>query len=344
VGKEAGKSVSKYQKYLGKKALWYFLTFFVLLALNFFLPRLIPGNPVDGITAQLASGISDTHTMKRIYEQFMRDFNLDKPAWEQFVLYIRNLLKGDLGTSFVLFPKPVAAIIAEALPWTLALQIPSLFVGWILGNLLGAITAYRKGIFRKALYPFSLFLNAIPYQVFAIIMLYFFSITLKWFPVGQGFSYALQPALTWRFISDILHHHFLPFMAVTLVLVGGQALGMRSMSIYELNSDYVLYSQLMGINERRISFYVFRNAMLPQISGLALAIGTLVAGSLITEIVFSYPGIGYYLFDAIRKSDYPTISGCTLLISVTVLAANFIIDILYGLLDPRVKAAQLEEA
>jgi peptide/nickel transport system permease protein len=335
--------MSKYQKYLGKKALWYLLTFFVLLALNFFLPRLMPGNPVDVITTQLSQGMTDTHAMRNIYEQFMRDFNLDKPIWQQFLLYIRNLLKGDLGTSFVLFPKPVAVIIAEALPWTLALQIPSLFVGWVLGNVLGAVTAYRKGVFSKALYPFSLFLHAIPYQVFAIILLFFFSVTLKWFPTGLGFSTTLQVAFTWRFIFDVLRHHFLPFMAVTLVLVGGQALGMRSMSIYELNSDYVLYSQLMGINERRISFYVFRNAMLPQISGLALAIGTMIAGSLITEIVFSYPGLGYHLFDAIRKTDYPTISGCTLLISITVLTANFIIDILYGLLDPRIKAAQLEE-
>jgi peptide/nickel transport system permease protein len=335
--------MSKYQKYLGKKALWYLLTFFVVLALNFFLPRLMPGNPVDVITAQMAQGIADTDTMKKVYDQFMQDFNLDKPIWEQFVLYIGNLLRGELGTSFVLFPKPVAAIIGEAVRWTLALQIPSLFVGWIVGNALGAVTAYRKGVFSKGLYPLSLFLNAIPYQAFAIILLYIFSATLKWFPTGQGFSTTLQPAFTWYFFFDLVKHHFLPFLSVTLVLVGGQALGMRSMSIYELNSDYVLYSQLMGINERRISFYVFRNAMLPQISGLALAIGTMVAGSLITEIVFSYPGLGYQLFEAIRKTDYPTLSGCTLLISVTVLVSNFVIDIFYGLLDPRIKTAQLEE-
>lgn len=337
-------ALSKYQKYLGKKMAWYLLTFFVLLALNFFLPRLMPGNPVDSIVAQmLTGGFSDTDTMRLMYDQFMHDFNLDKPIWQQFLLYIGNLARGNLGTSFVLFPKPVAAIMAESIPWTLALQIPSLIVGWILGNILGAVTAYRKGIFSKGWYPFSLFLNAIPYQAFALILLYFFAVILKWFPTGMGFSTTLQPALTLRFIIDVLHHHFLPFIAVSLVLVGGQALGMRSMSIYELNSDYVLYSQLMGINERRISFYVFRNAMLPQISGLALSIGTLVAGSLITEIVFSYPGLGLYLFDAIRRADYPTISGCTLLISVTVLVSNFVIDILYGLLDPRIKAAQLEE-
>lgn len=335
--------MSKYQKYLGKKAIWYIITFFVLLALNFFLPRLMPGNPVDVIVGSIGTSVGDTATMKRVYDGFMQEFNLDKPVWQQFLLYVGNLFKGDLGTSFVRYPRAVSSIIAEAIPWTLALQIPAIIIGWIVGNLLGAVAAYRKGIASKALYPFSLFLYSIPYQAFAIIMLYLFSVVLGWFPPGSAYSKTLMPALNWGFISDAIYHHFLPFISVTLVMIGGQALGMRSMSIYELNADYVLYSQLMGINEKRISRYVFRNAMLPQVSGLALSIGTMVAGSLITEIVFNYPGLGFWLFSAIRQVDYPLISGCTLIISVTVLIANFLIDVVYGLLDPRIKAAQLEE-
>ncbi len=335
--------MSQYFRYLRKKLIWYLITFFVLLALNFFLPRLMPGNPVDIILSSMGTSVGDTATMKRVYDSFITEFHLDKPMLEQFFIFIGNLFRGSLGTSFVRYPRPVASIIGEALPWTLALMIPAIAVGWIVGNTLGAVTAYRKGLVGKGLYPLSLFLYSIPYQAFAIMIMYFFSIVLKWFPSGGGYSMTLMPSLSFRFISDAVRHHTLPFSAITLVMIGGQALGMRSMSIYELNADYVLYSQLMGVGERRISLYVFRNAMLPQVSGLALALGTMVTGSLITEIVFNYPGIGYWLFSAIRQTDYPLISGCTLMVSITVLLANFLIDIVYGLLDPRIKAAQLEE-
>ncbi|KAG2857308.1 hypothetical protein PC115_g25822 [Phytophthora cactorum] len=153
----------------------------------------------------------------------------------------------------------------------------------------------------------------------------------------------MVPQLSFDFIMSVVRHHTLPFLSIVLVTIGGQAIGMREMSIYELNSDYVLYSKLLGIRDGKISRYVFRNAMLPQITGLALSIGTMVGGSLICEIVFSYPGIGTWLFTAIRQLDYPLISGCTLLIAIAVLLANFTIDVIYGFIDPRIKAAQMEE-
>jgi len=335
--------MSGYKKYILKKTGWYAVTFIALLALNFFLPRLIKGNPVDVMVAKMADGMTNSNTMKKIYDSFMSEFNLNRPMWEQFVLYVGNLFRGRLGTSFSMYPRPVSAVLANAIPWTLALQIPAILVGWIVGNSLGAFTAYRRGVVGKIIYPITLFINSIPYYAFAIIMLFFCAVQLRWFPSGGGFSTTLIPGLTWVFILDVLRHHTLPWLAIVLIMIGGQALGMRSMAIYELNADYVLYAKLMGVTDKKITGYVFRNAMLPQVSGLALSLGTMVAGSLITEIVFNYPGLGFWMFTAIRQLDYPLISGCTLIISITALVANFLIDIIYGLIDPRIKAAQSEE-
>lgn len=335
--------MSNYQKYILKKSGWYLVTFVAVLALNFFLPRLIQGNPVSTIISKMTEGVADSDSMKKIYDSFMKEFNLDKPMWQQFIDFTGNLFKGNLGTSFSRYPKPVSEILAGAIPWTLGLQIPAILIGWIVGNTLGAFTAYRKGIVGKLVYPVSLFINSIPFYAFAIIMLYVLSIMLHIFPSGGAYATTLMPSLSLAFFLSVLQHHTLPFLSIVLIMIGGQALGMRSMAIYELNADYVLYAKLMGVSDKKITGYIFRNAMLPQISGLALSLGMMVSGSLITEIVFNYPGIGYWLFTAIRQLDYPMISGCTLIISLSVLLANFLIDILYGLIDPRIRASQAEE-
>lgn len=335
--------MNPYFKYLSRKLFWYILTFFIAIFLNFFLPRLIPGNPVSAIISQMATGGVNSESLERLYESFMKEFGLDKPLVIQFLNYIKNVLKGDLGTSFSLFPKKVTEILGDALPWTIALQLPAILTGWIIGNLFGATAAYKRGLFDKILFPVALFVNAIPYYCLAIILLYVFAVYLDWFPIGGGYSRNLIPALTWPFIKDVLHHYFLPYISIVLVAIGGQGIGMREMSIYELNTDYVLYSRLLGIRDRKILKYVFKNAMLPQITGLALSLGTMVGGALVTEIVFSYPGVGSWLFNGIRQLDYPLIQGSTLIITLTVLVANFTIDIIYGIVDPRVKAAQLEE-
>lgn len=335
--------MSAYGKYVVKKLFWYFLTLVIAIGLNFMLPRMIEGNPVSMIVSQMTQGMTESDTIKRVYETFMVEFGIDQPLHVQFWIYIKNLFTGNLGTSFGLYPKPVTEILASAVPWTIGLQLPSILVGWLIGNILGAVAAYRKGVFDKVVFPVALFVNSIPFFTLAIIMLYVFALTLKWFPLHGGYDFQMVPSLSFEFIGSVLRHHTLPFLSIVLVTIGGQAIGMREMSIYELNSDYVLYSKLMGIRDRKIAGYVFRNAMLPQITGLALSIGTMVGGSLISEIVFSYPGIGTWLFTAIRQLDYPLISGATLLIAMSVLLANFTIDLIYGWIDPRIKAAQMEE-
>ncbi|WP_345784180.1 ABC transporter permease [Paenibacillus lacisoli] len=335
--------MNAYGKYVTKKLLWYLLTLVIAIGLNFMLPRMIEGNPVSIIVSKMTQGMTDSDTIKRVYETFIQEFGIDQPLYMQFLIYVKNLFTGNLGTSFGLYPKQVTDILASAVPWTIALQLPAILVGWLLGNILGAVAAYKKGVFDKVIFPVALFINSIPFFTLAIIMLYVFALTLHWFPLSGGYDFQMVPQLSLDFIWSVIRHHMLPFFSIVLVTIGGQAIGMREMSIYELNSDYVLYSKLLGIRDSRIAGYVFRNAMLPQITGLALSIGTMVGGSLICEIVFSYPGIGTWLFTAIRQLDYPLISGCTLLIAMSVLLANFTIDLVYGLIDPRIKASQMED-
>ncbi len=334
---------SPYLAFVSRKVFWYFITLIVAVALNFFLPRLMPGDPVSVIVSQMLEGVTDGGIRQRVYQSFIEEFGLDQPLWRQFIAYIGNVFRGDLGTSFGHYPRPVIDLIRTSLPWTIGLMLPAIVVGWIIGNTLGAIAAYRRGVLDNVIYPVSLFLNSIPYFAMAVILLHLLAVAAGWFPSGGGYDWMVRPGWNIAFIQSVIRHHTLPFLSLLVVFVGGQAIGMRSMAIYELNADYVLYSRLMGIKNRRIVKYVFRNAMLPQITGLVLALGLMVVGALVTEIVFNYPGLGTRMFQAIRQQDYPLVTGTTLIITVAVLAGNFALDLLYGLIDPRVKAAHQEE-
>jgi peptide/nickel transport system permease protein len=336
---------------------WYLLTFFVAVTINFFLPRLGDANPIDVIMSKAGSPL-DAQSAKDKEEAYLKEFGLvevdgqgnivrdaaGKPEKtslpSQFGSYLAMSLRGDLGTSILQYPKRVSEIIKTALPWTIALQLPAIALGWIVGNLLGALAAYKRGIFDKAFYPFALLASALPAFCFSILLVYLLGIRHEWFPAAGGYDDGLNPTASWAFVSSASYYYVLPFFSVFLVWVGGQAIGMRSMCIYELGTDYVKYAKLLGIRESKILLYMFRNAMLPQLTGLALALGAMVGGALITEIIFSYPGLGMALLTAIQGNDYPLITGCTLLVTVSVLVANFSIDLLIGLLDPRIRSAQ----
>jgi peptide/nickel transport system permease protein len=259
---------------------------------------------------------------------------------EQFFLYVRNVAHGDFGFSFSQYPRPVADVLKASMWWTIGLQFPAIIVGWLIGNTLGALAAYLRGGFDKVIMPISIFVSNLPAFGMAVILNVIFAISLKWFPPSGGYGFDLLPSFTWSFIWSVFIHYQLPFWSIVLIAIGGQAIGMRSMAIYELNADYVKYARFMGIKDRKIIGYVFRNAMLPQVTGLALSIGTMVGGALVAEIIFSYPGLGYTLLNGVMGQDYPLISAATLIISVMVLVANFVIEILYGFIDPRIKAAQ----
>lgn len=361
-------------RYVLQKGFWYILTFVVAVAINFTLPRLGDNNPVDIIMGKAAQGLSPEEAQKK-KEDLLKAFGMadlddqgnvvyemvpeldngvpvknedGTPKMKkevvlasgvvQFFKYIGNVFKGDFGLSYSQYPKPVIEIIKESLPWTLAIQFPTIVLGWIVGNLLGAFAAYKRGIFDRVFFPVAMFLNGIPYFVFGMLLVALFSITLGWFPAMGAYGLDITPSFSFEFFKSLGYYYVLPFFSCFPILLSGQATGMRSMSIYELGTDYMKYAKWLGLREGKIISYVFRNAMLPQLTGLAQSLGAMVGGALITEMIFSYPGLGMAMLTAIQANDYATIQGCTLMISTCVLLANFAVDVLIAIFDPRVKA------
>jgi peptide/nickel transport system permease protein len=329
-----------YRKYFLNKLLWFLITFVCAFLLNFILPRLMPGDPVAGIVARMAQGQSNAAGIQAIYKQYTELFGTNKPMLEQFIIYVKNVAHGDFGFSFSQYPRTVASVIKASIWWTICLQFPAIIIGWLIGNTLGALAAYLKGGFDKVLMPVSIFVSNFPAFGMAVVLLVIFGTGLKWFPTSGGYGFDLIPNVSWKFMWSVIVHYQLPFWSIVIIAIGGQAIGMRSMSIYELNADYVKYSRFMGIKDRKIIGYVFRNAMLPQVTGLALSIGTMVGGALVAEVIFSYPGLGSTILSAVLGQDYPLISAAALIITLMVLIAMFIIELIYGFIDPRIKAAQ----
>jgi peptide/nickel transport system permease protein len=329
-----------YRKYFLNKLIWFLFTFIAAFLLNFILPRLMPGDPVAAIVARQAQGLTNATGVQAIYQQYVTLFGTNKPMLEQFFIYVKNVVHGDFGFSFSQYPRTVADVLKSSVWWTVCLQFPAIIVGWIIGNTLGALAAYLKKGFDKVLMPVSIFVSNFPAFGMAVILLVIFGFVLKWFPASGGYGFDLMPSFTWKFMWSVIVHYQLPFWSIVLIAIGGQAIGMRSMSIYELNADYVKYSRYLGIKDWKIVGYVFRNAMLPQVTGLALSVGTMVGGALVAEIIFSYPGLGTTLLHSVLGQDYPLISASTLIITVMVLIATLIIEIIYGFIDPRIKAAQ----
>lgn len=249
-----------YKKYYTNKIAWYVATFIIAVILNFVLPRLMPGDPVSAIAARSVAGMTDSTAIQKVYEEYAEKFSINEPMTTQFFSFIKNAVKGDFGVSFSQYPRTVSDIIKSSVWWTVCLQLPAILVGWILGNLLGAVAAYRKGIFDKGILPIFLFFSNVPAFGMAIILLFVFAVNLGWFPTSGGYGYELIPNASFTFFKSIIYHYQLPFWSIVLITVGGQAIGMRSMSIYELNADYVKYSRFLGIKDRKITKYVFRNA------------------------------------------------------------------------------------
>ena len=330
------------KKYFKKKIFWFIITFIAAVVLNFILPRLMPGDPVNAIVGK---NISPSATAEQVQEQvayYKHQFGLDKSLVGQFVDFVKHALDGTFGVSYSQYPRTVADIIGSGIWWTVALQLPAILVGWFLGNLLGAVAAYRRGVWDKVFMPVSLFFSATPAFGAAVVLLVIFAVKLGVAPVNGAYDPGMIPAFNWAFIKSAISHYQLPFWSIVLISIGGQAVGMRSMSIYELNADYVKYARFLGIKDKKIVGYVFRNAMLPQVTGLAMSIGSMVGGALVAETIFSYPGLGMAMYNAITSSDYPVISATTLIITVMVLLASFMLDIIYAFIDPRVKAAQFD--
>ncbi|MCS7239941.1 MAG: ABC transporter permease [Candidatus Bipolaricaulota bacterium] len=327
------------QRYLAQKLTIYILTFFLAVTIDWIIPRFMPGNPVQTMLSRAALRAEAVEVMRGYY---LRAFGLDVPVWQQYLNFWKAVFHGDLGVSVYLFPKPVIRVIAEAIPYTLAILVPAIVLSWIAGNKFGAFAARRRWLDNTVL-PLGYFLTATPYMWLGILLAWGFGVGLGWFPIAGGYSFAMTPHLSWKFVLDLLWHWFLPFVSLFLVMFGGWAIGMRNMIIYELEADYVQYLESLGAPRKLIRRYAFRNAVLPQITGLALQIGTIAAGAVVTETVFSYPGIGKLLVEAIQNQDYFLIQGCFLFIIIGVLLANLIVDIAYLIVDPRTRRGMVGE-
>jgi peptide/nickel transport system permease protein len=321
-------------RYFGRKLAIYALTFFVAVTINWLIPRFMPGDPVRAMVSR--AGLQDPEGVAAMREYYTSLFGFDLPVWKQYLNFWGELFKGNFGTSLWAYPKPVGSIILAAVPYTLGLLLPAILLSWWAGNRFGAYAA-RKKVLDNTVLPVWYVLTATPYMWLAILLAWALGKVAGVFPVGRSFSATLEPGWNWVFIEDLISHWFLPFLSLFLVMFGGWAIGMRNLIIYELEADYAHYLGALGAPSRLVRRYAFRNAVLPQVTGLALQLGVIVGGQVVTEIVFDYRGLGYLVLEAIKTSDLFLLQGIFLFIVIGVLVANFIIDIVYVLVDPRTR-------
>lgn len=324
------------RRYLARKFLVYALTFVVAVTVNWMVPRFMPGDPVSAMLSRAKVSQPEAAEQMRAYYNDL--FGLDKPLLQQYVSFWKALLQGDFGVSLWVFPKPVSEVLTGALPYTLGLMIPAILLSWVAGNWLGALAARRR-LLDNTVLPAGYVLTSMPYMWVAVALAWLLAAKADWFPISGGYDLGAQPEWSATFLADLISHWFLPFLSLFLVALGGWAIGMRNMIIYELESDYANYLSALGAPNRLIRRYAFRNAVLPQITGLALQLGVLVAGALVTEIVFAYPGLGSIILNAIQNQDYFLLQGAFLFIVIGVLVANFVIDLVYVVVDPRTRTA-----
>ncbi|HZE41578.1 MAG TPA: ABC transporter permease [Stackebrandtia sp.] len=322
-------------KYLLRRAAFYLVTAWAAITLNFFIPRMLPGDPVKALLNQYHGQLSSdaTHSLYVL-------FGLDKQAglWQQYLEYWGNILHGDFGLSFSFFPTPVSEVISQSLPWTLGLVGLSTVISFVLGTLAGVYAGWRRGSWLDGMLPVSTFFSAVPYFWIALIAIAVFAEGAQLFPASGGWDPALIPSFDGAFIGSVVSHGILPALTIVVSSVAGWILGMRNMMVTVSSEDYVTVAHAKGLKERTVMFgYAARNAVLPNVSNFALSLGFIVSGTLVTEMVFSYPGIGYVLWKAVGSKDYPLMQGVFLIITLSVLVANMIADVVYTMLDPRIR-------
>jgi len=314
---------------------FYALAAWVALTLNFFLPRLMPGDPATALFARFR-GKASPEVLAALREVFGLT---GAPLVSQYLTYLSHALRGDLGVSVAYFPSPVSEVIAAGLPWTVFLAGGALLVSFVLGTLLGAAVAWwRRGALDAVLPPLFALLGAFPYFWLAMVALYVLGFGAGWFPLGHAYDDDLVPGWNLAFAADVLRHAALPMGTVVIATMGGWLLSMRNSMIAVLGADYVTLARAKGLSPARVALrYAARNALLPNVTGLGMALGFVLGGSLLTEIVFSYPGQGYLLVQAVRSQDYPLMQGIFLVITLAVLLANWLVDVVTVWLDPRTR-------
>lgn len=324
-------------RFIAGRALFYLFTFWAALTVNFFVPRMMKG---DAVTQYLARNRNVSPEAADALRALL-GLDTDRSLWQQYVDYMGHLIQGDLGISLLHGLRPVTEVIGQALPWTLGLVGFATVVSFTIGTVGGAFVGWRRGSKLDVLIPVTTFLSTIPYFWLGLLAIAVFSVNLGWFPIGKAFGVGTSPEWSLHFIGQVIHHGFLPATTIVIASLGGWMLGMRNMMLTVLDEDYIMVAQAKGMPNRRVLWsHAARNAVLPQIQSFALSIGFIVGGTIVMEMVFSYPGVGKLLLDATNAKDYALMQGVFLVITISVLVANILADVAYAFLDPRTRQTE----
>ncbi|MEV1172056.1 ABC transporter permease [Nonomuraea sp. NPDC049784] len=321
-------------RFLARRLGFYLLTAWAAITLNFLVPRLMPGDPVELLVARMKGNVDPAaiDAMRRAFG--ISDANL----WQQYLDYLGNLAHGELGRSITFFPTEVSTVIADSLPWTVGLVGVATLISYLMGTSLGVLMAWKRGTWLDGVLPAATFMHAVPYFWVALALVFVFGVTLQWFPVSRAYGLDVMPGFTGEFAGSVLYHAALPAVTIVVASMADRILGMRNVMVTTLGEDYVVMAEAKGLTSRRVMWaYAARNAILPNITSFALSLGFVVGGSVLTEIVFSYPGIGSMLLKGVENEDFPLMQGIFLVISLAVLVANFLADLAYVVLDPRTR-------
>jgi len=318
---------------LGRRLSLYLVTAWVAITANFLLPRLMPGNPLQQMIGKATGAVTPQQVLAT---KLAFSLDLHQSLWAQYVGYWHQLFLGNLGVSVTLTTS-VTSVLAAAVPWTIGLIGVSTILSFLLGTVSGALLGWFRGSRLDSLIPVATFFQAVPYFFLGTVTLLTFGSTLHWFPVLGAYSSTVNPGWHWDFFFSLLRYGQLPVITIVLSSVAGWMLGMRNMMITMIAEDFVLMAVAKGLPRRKVIMHAARNAVLPSIANLSLAIGLVVSGALLVELVFNYPGVGNLLLQAVLDEDYPLIQGIFLVITLTVLGANLLADIFYFVLDPRTR-------
>ena len=325
------------RRYFARKIIVYIIAFIVAVTVDWGVPRIMPGNPIQEFLSKFQL---QPAAAKYDYGYFFKAFGFNHPLWQQYLNYWQAIFHWNLGISMYYYPTPVTTVLSQHILYTLALMVPAIVLAYFVGNRLGAMAA-RRTLLDNSVLPSSYVVSGTPYQWMALMLAFLIGGVWRILPESGAFSFSEIPSWNWTFVWSLVDHWFLPFLSLFLIQVGGWAIGMRNLIIFELESDYAHWLQALGSPPRLVRRYAYRNAVLPQLSGLALALGTFLAGQIVTEIVFDYPGLGTVFFTAITNSDVFLMQGAFLLVIMGVLIANFVIDIVYVLVDPRTRVSMM---
>tara|TARA_E500000178_G_scaffold247015_1_gene243664 strand:- start:573 stop:1559 length:987 start_codon:yes stop_codon:yes gene_type:complete len=327
--------MNKSLAYITRRLGFYLIAAFAALTLNFIIPRLMPGDPASIIFARF-KGKMNPEAINAMRQSFGLT---NDPILIQYWSYLKGIFKGDLGTSIAYFPEPVSSVIGNGLLWTIFLAGLSLIIAFSIGTTLGVFIAWnRTGKLDNFLPPTLAFFGALPYFWLAMVFLYIFGFSLNWFPLGRAFGNQVIPGFNFTYLLSVLYHAILPAFTLIFVSIGGWMLSMRNTMISTLGSDYIIFANAKGIPPRLIMLrYAARNAILPNLTGFGMALGFVLSGALLTEMIFSYPGQGFLLLQAVQSQDFPLMQGIFMTITFAVLGANWLVDIAILFFDPRTR-------